>query len=88
MSPLAANAARLTRTKVSSKWKDLHELGLTHLARSPILHTSGPLQGYPYARPSSSFLYANGRPYIFDDGAWTEDVGSILVTGPEGTTER
>lgn len=28
------------------------------------------LQGYPYPRPDSSFLYINGQTYEFDDSQW------------------
>ena len=44
-------------------------------------------KGYPYARPASSFLYANGRPYIFEDAAWTPELGQLVVTSPEGASQ-
>jgi hypothetical protein len=28
------------------------------------------LQGYPYPRPDSSFVYINGQTYEFDDSQW------------------
>ena len=43
-------------------------------------------QGYPYARPSSSFLYLSGAPFTFDDAAWKgpNHIQELAVTSPTG----
>ncbi|KAK9917227.1 hypothetical protein WJX75_002070 [Coccomyxa subellipsoidea] len=47
-------------------------------------------KGYPYARPSSSFLYVSGSAYLFEDAAWRgiEQLGSLHITSPDGTQGR
>jgi hypothetical protein len=55
------------------------------------------LQGYPYARPSSSFIFCNGAAYTFADSAWVtpsqwhgslHHLLQLQVTAPDGTSSR
>lgn len=54
-------------------------------------------QGYPYARPSTCFIFCNRRAYTFPDGCWVppsqwngslEPLQQLQVTAPDGTTSR
>lgn len=52
-------------------------------------------KGYPYPRPSSSFIFCNGVAYTFDDSAWVtpsqwqgslEHLLQLQVTAPDGSS--
>ncbi|BDA46287.1 hypothetical protein COCOBI_08-3790 [Coccomyxa sp. Obi] len=47
-------------------------------------------KGYPYPRPSSSFLYLSGSAHLFEDTAWKgiQHLGGLQITTPDGTQER
>lgn len=42
-------------------------------------HQLGCLQGYPYPRPDSSFVFVNGETYEFDDSTWSGAGGLELL---------
>ena len=48
------------------------------------------LQGYPYVRPSSSFLYLSGAAFTFNDAAWQgpNQIEELAVTTPTGEHMR
>ncbi len=48
------------------------------------------LQGYPYVRPSSSFLYLSGAAFTFNDAAWQgpDHIEELSVTSPTGDHMR
>lgn len=54
-------------------------------------------QGYPYARPATSFIFCNGHAYTFPDSAWVppnrwqgslQPLLQLQVTAPDGTSSR
>ena len=53
-------------------------------------HLSIGLQGYPYVRPSSSFLYLSGAAFTFNDAAWQgpNQIEDLAVTSPTGEHMR
>lgn len=54
-------------------------------------------KGYPYARPSTSFIFCNGAAYTFADSDWVtpsqwsgslQHLLQLQVTAPDGTSSR
>jgi len=62
----------------------------TKLTLGRLSHVPRYIQGYPYVRPSSSFLYLSGAPFTFDDAAWqgANHIQELAVTSPTGEHTR
>ena len=79
--PPLDDGERLKRAKVVAQIPTyvLHALQPALDVRGPLPHPHSRadvtwfvvvLQGYPYPRPDSSFVYINGQTYEFDDSQW------------------